>query len=60
LENIFAAQDIKKQLMVEAGYFQQADKFLKNLTKKASAKPLITRLLKNTNIADLTKNLELL
>jgi dynein heavy chain, axonemal len=60
LENIFAAQDIKKQLMVEAGYFQQADKYLKNLTKKASAKPLITRLLKNTNLNDLTKNLELL
>ena len=46
--------------MVEAGYFQQADKYLKNLTKKASAKPLITRLLKNTNLNDLTKNLELL
>jgi dynein heavy chain len=46
--------------MVEAGYFQQADKYLKNLTKKATAKPLITRLLKNTNIADLTKTLELL
>ena len=46
--------------MVEAGYFQQADKYLKNLTKKASTKPLITRLLKNTNLNDLTKNLELL
>lgn len=46
--------------MVEAGYFQQADKYLKTLTKKASAKPLLTRLLKNTNLADLTKNLELL
>jgi dynein heavy chain len=46
--------------MVEAGYFQQADKFLKNLTKKTLAKPLITRLIKNTNLPDLTKNLELL
>ena len=43
--------------MVEAGYFLQADKFLKNLTKKAIAKPLITRLIKNTNLQDLTKNL---
>lgn len=43
--------------MVEAGYFQQADKFLKNLTKKTIAKPLITRLNKNANLPDLTKNL---
>jgi len=43
--------------MVEAGYFQQCDKFLKNLTKKTLAKPLITRLIKNTNLQDLTRNL---
>ena len=57
LENIFAAQDIKKQLMVEAGYFQQADKFLKTLTKKTAARPLITRLIKNASLPELTKNL---
>jgi hypothetical protein len=46
--------------MTEAGYFQQADKYLKTLTKKTVARPLITRLIKNASLPDLTKNLELL
>ena len=59
LENIFSAQDIKKQLMVEAGNFANADKFLKGLMKKTMTKPSISRLLKVTNIlTDLTKTLE--
>jgi hypothetical protein len=46
--------------MAEAAFFVTADKFLKNLTKKTISKPFITRLIKNTNLNDLTKNLELL
>lgn len=57
LENIFAAQDIKKQLMTEANNFQKADKFLKTLTKKALTKPLISRFIKQTNLPELTKTL---
>lgn len=61
LENIFIAPDIKKQLMVEAGYFVTADKFLKNLMKKLITKPLLNRLIRVGNVLnDLTKNLELL
>lgn len=59
LENIFSAQDIKKQLMAEATQFANADKFLKNLTKKLFGKPLISRLLKTLNLAnDLARILE--
>ena len=46
LENIFAAPDIKKQLMAEAASFTSADKFLKTLMKKTFTKPLISKLLK--------------
>lgn len=46
--------------MVEAGYFVVADKFLKGLTKKVIARPLIVRLIKSTSPAELTKILELL
>jgi dynein heavy chain len=56
LENIFSAQDIKKQLMVEAGQFVNADKFLKSLMKKTITKPLISKLLKVSNVLiDLTR-----
>ena len=56
LENIFSAQDIKKQLMAEATQFINADKFLKNLTKKIFAKPMISRLLRTLNLLnDLTR-----
>ena len=58
LENIFAAQDIKKQLMAEAANFQKADKYLKTLTKRALSKPAITRFIKQANLPELTKTLE--
>lgn len=58
MENIFAAPDIKKQLMAEAGFFVTSDKFLKNLMKKTIVKPLISRLIKISNVlADLSKTL---
>jgi dynein heavy chain, axonemal len=44
--------------MTEASNFQKADKFLKNLTKKAQTKPIITRFIKQTNLPELTKTLE--
>lgn len=43
--------------MAEAASYQQVDKFLKNLTKKTAARPLITRLIKTASLPDLTKNL---
>ena len=59
LENIFSAQDIKKQLMTEANQFVLAAKFLQNLTKKIFGKPLISKFLKTINlINDLTRILE--
>jgi hypothetical protein len=44
--------------MAEAANFQKADKFLKTLTKRALAKPAITRFIKQTNLPELTKTLE--
>lgn len=58
LETIFSAQDIKKQLMVEAGHFVNADKFLKGITKKYINKPVITKYLKVKSLLnDLSKTL---
>lgn len=59
LENIFTAQDIKKQLEKEAAMFDQCDKTLRNLLKRVQMQPNAYRVVKMNNIFEnLTKTNE--
>ena len=50
LENIFTAQDIKKQLEKEAAMFDQCDKTLRNLLKRVQTQPNAYRIVKLPNL----------
>lgn len=56
LENIFSAQDIKRQLPTESQKFEQVDKFFKLQMNKTNKSPNAIRIIKNNpNLLDQLK-----